>query len=359
MPDAKDTIKEFIASGKRFFIASDPSFDEAALFASYGLKKILESAGKEVYIFPPVPEALAARYAPLINASANPAIPRKIKIRIPKSVALEEMRYDDEPDAISIVISPKTHLDIKDLLIERAPYEMDAAFCFFDDETQFEKMEAPIVRPPRERRIYLVRNVRTLAEKVWDIAQSSAGAPASNADTATLLFASLLAETDHLRTVSNPPAFQLAGRLLECGARAADARRLLARTLTPDQSQFLGRALARTTTDPVLNASWTFLSSRDFAKTNVSPSPELFRMIFDRIASTIGRLPIFILCYEQGGIRTLFAGDEQALRRTAERFGVLYSSGSVLAGPVFPTFSEAETTIRQLLKEGGDGKMQS
>ncbi|MBI2038791.1 MAG: hypothetical protein HYT22_00705 [Candidatus Niyogibacteria bacterium] len=357
MPDAKETIKEFIAAGKRFFIGSDPSFDEAALFASCALKKILESAGKEVFFWPPVSEALAERYAPLITANPNPAIPRKIKIKIPKSVSLEEMRYDDEPDAVSIVISPKTHLDIKDLLIERVPYEMDAAFCFFDDEARFEKMEAPILRPPREKTIYLVRNVRTLAEKISDIAQS-VGVSIADPDTATLLFVSLLAETDHLRAAENAAAFHLAGRLLESGARATDARRLFERVLTLPQLQLAGRALARTTVDLPLNASWTFLAGRDFEKTALTPSPEIFRILFKHVASTIGRQPLFIFCYEHHGIRTLFAGDAKALRRTAERLSVPVS-GQFLTGPVFSTFSEAETAIRRLLKESGDVKMQS
>src|SRR3989344_9181012 len=186
MPDARDTIKESVASGKRFFIASDPSFNEAAFFAAVAIKKILEAAGKEIFFWPMISGEIAARYAPLITAESAPVLPRKIKIRIPKSIALEEMHYDDEPDAVSIVISPKTHLDIKDLLIERAPYEMDAAFCFFDDEAAFTKIEAPIARPPREKTTYLVRNMRTLAEKVSDIGESILGAAVTDPAITTL-----------------------------------------------------------------------------------------------------------------------------------------------------------------------------
>lgn len=261
MSDARDTIKDFIASGKRFFIACDPSLDEAALFAASALQKILELAGKDVFFWPPITAELAAKYAPLLHANPNPPIPRKIKIKIPKSVALEEMRYEDEPDAISIIISPKTHLDIKDLLIERVPYEMDAAFCFFDDEATLEKIEAPILRPSREKTIFLVRNSRTLAEKISDISESVLGASIAEPATTTLLFASLLAETDHLRSARSASTFHLAGSLVERGANIEHARAAITRApaigagnggndsaprRAPDESGFSTRPLVQT-----------------------------------------------------------------------------------------------------------------
>ena len=373
MTDTKDAIKELIETGKRFFVASNPSNDEPSLFAASALKKILEHAGKETFFWPPVSEELAEKYKPLLSVSSYPPLPRKIKIRIPKTVELEEMRYDDEPDAVSIVISPKSHLDIKDLLIERVPYEMDGAFCFFSDEATFEKIEAPVARPSREKIIFFsrqnfaeqnvvgqARNNRTLAEKIYDIHESIAAIPAPdtsalNVETATLILASLFAETNGLTAASSAMPYHLAGLLMEQGADVSAVRLLLNRPSIITETQLLGRALARTTLDAPLQASWTFLATSDFEKTHCSPTPAFLAALLKKIFSAIERPLFSILCYEQDGIHAVIASADRArLGAIARRTGAHAQDTSdfLFIEPVFPTFSEAETKIRQLLKEG-------
>ena len=82
------------------------------------------------------------------------------------------------------------------------------------------------------------------------------------------------------------------------------------------------------------------------------------KALFEKIAPHFKNVPLTIFCYENGGVRTVLASmNSSALESAARRLGVA-ASGTLAHGPVFPSFSDAETRIRQLLKEGLDGRIQ-
>ncbi|MCH7882822.1 hypothetical protein IIA95_00145 [Patescibacteria group bacterium] len=352
MNDREGTIKEFIENGKRFLIALDPSAEEATLLASLALKKILENHDKEIFFWPPLSNTFQEKFKTIFSIRENPKIIQKIKIKIPKNIALEEIRYEEEPDALGIVISPKEPMEPDELSIEKVPYEVDTAFYFFrEDEAESRKIQTPVAKPPQEKIIFLLKNSRTLSEKIHDIDETLNESLASDETVTTLLFASLIYETGHMQNAASAKTFALASALLNKGANHTAVSNIVEQEKDIARAQLFGRALARTTIDTGLKTSWTFLSRKDFEKTQLEPAEDMLVALIRKIRKFIQHQPFSILCYEASEIGTIIFGENTAiLTGMAERLGREPKS-LYFFGPSFPTFSEAEIKLRELLKE--------
>ena len=117
-------------------------------------------------------------------------------------------------------------------------------------------------------------------------------------------------------------------------------------------AQILGRALARTTSEEILKTSWTFLTKNDFEKTGVSASKENLLFLLRKVRSNIMPYPSSIICYESGDeVRSLIYHENKntlaslAMALSAEPESLYFFASG------FKNFSEAETRIRQLLKQ--------
>lgn len=351
MNGVEGTIKEFIENGKRFLIAYDPSTEEATILASLALKKILENHAKEIFFWPPLSNTFQEKFKTIFSIHENPKITQKIKIKIPKNIILDEMRYEEEPDALSIIISPKEPIEPGELSIEKVPYEVDAAFYFFrKDETGSEKIQIPVAKPPQEKIIFLLKNSRTLSEKIHDIGEALSGSLTPDEAATTLLFASLIYETDHMQDAS-AKTFALASALLDKGVNHTAVNDIVEKEKDIYRAQLFGRALARTTIDTGLKTSWTFLAQKDFEKTQLEPTEDMLVALIKKIRRSIQRQSFSILCYETDEIGTIIFGENAAmLAGMAGRLGREPKS-LYFFGPSFSTFSEAEVKLRELLRE--------
>lgn len=350
MTETQDVIKNLISAGKRFLIACEPSADEAEMLAAHALKKILETKSKEVFFLPKLTPEFQEKFKNILDQDQNPEIPQKIKIKIPKNIPLEEMRYEDEGDSLSVVISPKISLEPSAISIEKAPYEMDAAFYFSESDGFLEKMDAPIAKPAKEKIVYLVKNERTLAEKVNELYELSGADLADDPKINTLLFAALSFETENMRR-ARANDFALAHKFLSRGAAQEAVSAIINQEKNLNFAQLLGRALARTTIDSSLKTAWTFLKARDFEKTKLLPTKETLLGLLKRVRLAIEDQPLYIFCYEyeNEGIKTLFWGQRGVLNGLAQNLGSQLES-LYFFGPTFANFSEAETKIRQAVK---------
>lgn len=350
MNGATELIKNLINSSSRVLVACAPAADEATILAAKALKEVLIDAGKKVFLWPEPNDFFKEKFQKILSDDTQPEIPQKIKIKIPKSAPLEELRYEDEGEFLSIIVSPKEKLDPASLLIEKAPYEMDAAFLFLD-ETEFEKIEAPVQTPPRDKRVYLTNNSRTLAEKIKEIHETVHGSAPLKPETATLLFASLALETEHFRKNPTAAAFNLTGHLISSGADPKTIHEIFSASEDLGSAQLLGRALARTAIEKELKISWTFLTQKDFEKTKIAPEEKILLSLLQKIRRVIAAEPLAVLCYQEGvSVRTLLSSqDPLILSRLSESMG-FEAKGSYFFGPQFKNFSEAETRTRELLK---------
>lgn len=353
----KEAIKTLVGSGKRFLIVSESSADEATLLAVIALRKILIHAGKEISFWPPLSDAFQEKFKSILPASTaiNSEIPQKIKIKIPKNIPLEEMRYVEEDDGLSIIISSKESLDPSYFSIEKAPDEMDGIFCFFSHEDGekeiFKRIQPSIAQPTPEKTLYVIGDDRTLSEKMSDIYEALHESPIDDKEIATLLLASLLYETDYMQKVRSAKVFALASSFITQGADQNRIAEITQKGNTIALAQLFGRGLARTTIDSTLKASWTFLTARDFEKTNIAPTKEILLLLLKKIRRSVPHQPISILCYEANGVRA-FVFDEYKplLASMAGRLGVETESHYFLTPP-FQTFSEAEVKLRELLRD--------
>jgi hypothetical protein len=283
-----------------------------------------------------------------LPAAGNPAgILQKIKIKIPKNIAIEEMRYEEGDDAFSIIISPKSRLEPSSLSVEKAPYETDGAFSFCDDRTLSEKIDAPVAKPAGDKIIYLVRNERFLSEKIADIC-GIWGEPSE--EIATLIFGVLILETENMQR-AKPGAFALANQLLLNKADHEKITGIVKKEKNLNRARLLGRALARTTIDATLKTAWTFLKADDFEKTKLAPAKTVLLPILRELRLAVPEQILYILCCQTEKIQTMFwSQNKELLESLAGRLkGHLESF--CFFGPQFENFSEAETKIRNLLKE--------
>lgn len=344
----KEKIKELINAGQKFLIACRLSADETELLAGQALKKILEEQNKEVFFWPSLPIEFAQKFRVILPDAGIPAgIPQKIKIKIPKNIAIEEMRYEEGDDAFSIVISPKSRLEPSSLSIEKAPYETDGAFCFCDDQTFLEKIDAPIIKPNKDKVIYIAGNEHTLSEKIADICGTFG--PTSQ-EIATLILGVLILETENMQKAS-PDIFALANQLILNKADYEKIAGIVSKEKSLDQARLFGRALARTTIDTALKTAWTFLKADDFEKTKLAPVKANILLILKRLRLAIEEQVLYVICYQTEKIQTMFwSRNKQLLENLAGRLGSRPES-FYFFGPQFENFSEAETKIRNLLKE--------
>lgn len=327
------------------------------MLAMLALKNILDASGKKVFLTPAPGESFKTKFGKIFSHPNNLELPQKIKIKIPKSSAIEELKYEEDENFFSVLISPKNKIEPAELLIEKSPREMDASFCFFEGEAGWKKIDPSVSRPSPEKTIYVHGGEKTLAEKINEIHGVLNDSRPIPQDTATLLFASLVCETENFQK-QNREIFALANKLLGGGANQKTVDEIFISEKKIGTAQILGRALARTTLESDLKTSWTFLTKHDFEKTGFVPSKENLVFLLKKTRSNIMPAQGSVVCYEDNGAISslIYNEDKYILGRLA------FLAGSSLESKHFfvsglKNFSEAEVKIRQLLKQAISDRM--
>lgn len=360
MTDTREKVKSLIGSSAKVLVATEVSADEASTFASLALKDILEGAGKHVFLFPQTKESLAKKFEGLLPEKQGLGFPQKIKIKIPKSSPIEEVGYEEEGDFLSLIIAPKSRLEPESILIEKSPHEMDMAFCFFSNDEGWKKISAPVTKPPPEKVVYFSSGEKTLAEKIKDVYETINDSSPLPGNTATLLYASLVYETDNFQIRQGAQTFALAKKLLDAGADKKILDKALSEEKKTNLVQLVGRALARTASEEESGASWTFLTKQDFLKTGLEASKENILFILRKVRSQISWRNSSVVCYESGnGIDSLvFHENEGVLKKLSLALGASPESRYFFVSG-FKNFSEAESKIKELLRENLSARMNS
>jgi len=367
-------LKEVVENSTSIALVVEPSADEAVLLAREALKNILEAREKTILLLPERPHDFNQTFQPILENYQIPELTKTLKIKIPKSSPLEQVLYEEEENAFSIILQPKGGaLNKEHIIIQEPKPQVDVVFCFSsaqggsdgDNEKMLERAEQDITMPSREKIVFLVKNERALAEKLYDLAKTLdpvlSSAPGKyrvdehtlkNHSTATLLYASLVLETENFSTGTTDKTLELGSQLLKLGADQEALRTIMASQKTLAKTQLLGRALARTHIDEQLHASWTFISSKDFEKTNTSPNTTLLLNTLKKIRQTIAEQPLSMLFFEtmEGVSVIVYGKNEAVVNPLAKTLGAELQSQYFIT-QAFKNFSEAELRIRQLLKK--------
>jgi hypothetical protein len=365
MLEALEKIQSLIREAKTFALFSEKNSEDCKLLAMEALKKGLSEKNLAVFSLPDHPE-FRKKWSRILGSDEIENSSRQTSIRIPKSqYKIKELSCEENNDFLSLVItSEKGELNKDAIIFEPIPLELDAAFCFFEphDSDMLSEFEKQFVLPPKEKIVFLSLNEKTFAEKIFQIIKAISPAAHSLPNVSTLLFASLISETNNFIRPISQEALRLGSELLSLNADKETIKNILNEEKTFSFARLLGRALARTHTDETSDASWTFLSKKDLEKTeNLNPSPSLFHDIVRNLRDLIPSRLLSLVFWpaspsSQGGqndnnIFAMAAADEEEkLVPLARNLGVSLQSKFFVAGP-FQSFSEAELRFRKALQD--------
>lgn len=366
MTEALEKIQSLFQEAKTFALFSKKNSEDYKLLAKEALIQTI--LGKKMGIFPlPDHPEFRKKWNRLLPNGETDFFSQQTSIRIPKNQCkVKELSCEEDNDFLSLIFtSEKGELNKDAVIFEPIPPKADAAFCFFEphDAGILSEFEKKIVLPPKEKIVFLASNEKTFSEKISQIIKTVFPDALSSPAISTLLFASLITETHNFVRPVSQEMLRFGSELLLLGADKETIKTILNEEKTISFAQLLGRALARTHADDVLDASWTFLSKKDLEKTeSLNSPPSFFYNILKNLRDLIPFRTLSLLFWQKepastnaslGGNNILAmaaADEEENLVPLARIMGIGLQSKFFTAGP-FNSFSEAELRFRKALEE--------
>ena len=361
MAEALEKIITIFQESKTFALLSRKNSEDHKLLSKEALKNALLDKNLKVLSLPERPD-FQKKWNSIIPKRDLPLF-RQTSIRIPKNqYKIKELSYEENDDFLSLVItSENEELNKNAVIFENVLPKIDAVFCFFDphETASLEELGNKIIFPPKEKIIFLTSNGITFAEKISKIIKAVAPESYQLTATATLLFASLITETNNFIRPISQEVLHFGGELLSLGAAKETIKTVLSEEKTLSFARLLGRALARTHSDEKLRVSWTFVSKDDIKKTeNSNLSHSFFYGIIRNLRELIPFQPLSLFFWqdEDRVFAMAAADDEQELVPLGTALGVGLQSKYFIAGP-YNNFSEAELRFRKALQEANSLKI--
>lgn len=356
MIEALEKIQAIIKESTTFALLSKKNCEDYKLLAKSALEKALLEKNLGVVSLPEYPE-FKNQWGAILPEQKNSPTLCQTSIRIPKNQhKVKELNYENNEDFLNLVITTENgEIDKNNIIFEPILPKADAVFCFFEPN-EFEtsqNSEQEIILPEKEKIIFFSSNGLTYAEKISQIIKVFAPETFSLKEISTLLFASLVSETNNFDRSINQEVLFFGSELLSHSADKERVKEILNKGKNLSFAQLLGRGLARTHINETSPASWTFLSADDLKKTRTTDiSNAYFYNILCRIRNNIPRRLLSFLFWQnnQNIYAIVGADEEKELMPIANIFGVKLHSKYFIAGP-FNNFSEAELKFRNVLKE--------
>ncbi|MBI5742355.1 MAG: hypothetical protein HZA25_00770 [Candidatus Niyogibacteria bacterium] len=352
-PELRAALEKLLES-KTFGVFFAPEARTEALLAATALTYGASLAGKNVAASD-LPQNFSKKWSALLPALPA-ATARPVTITLPKKIGIKEMSYDERGESLELTIHTNERPDLAAIKIAEASLQLNAVFCFANDEAVLDKLGANYILPVKNQIVLIAAGDRLVTEKISDLLRLLGEKVWKNSTVATLLFAALVSETDNFQKDISKSALALAAELLDCGANKEKIRavRESAAALNPE-NKILGRALTRTYQDTATRAAWTFLLPQDFAKTATAPTPEFFGLLAGAMRKVIAAPTTHIFLWKEtsGLVHSLaFASEPNALTALAQKFDTDAAAhgAAFIKLPSFQNFSAAEKGLRELLK---------
>lgn len=348
------------------FLAKDASFD--ALAAAEVLARTLEDLDKKIGL---LTDNAAVKNIPFRILAAAAPLPKEFVISIGASSApVAQLRYEKTEDGIDIILSPKSLPIVKDALNFRdgktiCDCVLAVGMPNFESLSNIPGLapdfftETPIINVDIKARndqygeVNLVDERRaSLAEIAYELSTALSGSP-PDADTATLILAGVVAQTDGFRSAATTPDALLASsELMRCGAKMPAAFSLAGGFLPPNVLQLAGRASARSRLDEASGILWSLATAEDFEKTAASPSDT--NKVLSHLASSFPLHRLTALLWQDPGkkdIHATLSGEKEFLEEVRTRLGGEFRSPYLELAPSYPSFGAAEDTLTRMLEE--------
>ncbi|PIR69607.1 MAG: hypothetical protein COU47_02520 [Candidatus Niyogibacteria bacterium CG10_big_fil_rev_8_21_14_0_10_46_36] len=359
MNELASAIHTLIETHERFLIATRPQAQRNVIFAREALRFALATRGAKAIALPELSPSHTSEWAGILPPKTPASIPAKIIISLPKNKT-KEVQYKEHDDTTTFVITPKEKMDAKDITVREELPEVDVAFFFFPYEDSFRnEVIKHVSLPSKEKMVFLLENEKTMAEKIYTISESTTFRPEEEIVWATLLYCSLVLETDNFRIKTNADSFHLAEQLVKRGANT-DALAALEEQKEGDggrnlsYAQILGRALARTQVDEATHSSWTFLTQKDFQKSGIQSDKKevAVKDVLEYIERIVPRVETSFLLWEGNPhVSCIIKSKNNAFISRCAATDSFSCARTVCRGEDFSSFTHAELKIRELLKE--------
>ena len=346
-----EQVKNLIVNNTNFLIASDKLSRPEIFLVREALRIFLEKLGKNVLVFPNLPAYFSEKFAGLIPARQGNSIPFKTSISIPKLLQVGEVCYEEDENNFSIVISSKSKIEARNILINEMIPEANVLFSLsLDSDVDGLKEIAQL--PPRERHINMVKNHVVFSKKIFDLAENLDINLAHNFEIVTLLYAALVYETRNFKCEPSEEIFDFAKNLLMLGAEKEKISGIINAAKSIPYSHILGRALARTQLDLNTSSSWTFITKKDFEKSAFLNEQFIPEVLVDSIHENIPQVKNSLVLFEESpGVRCFaYSEDKQVIKKLAQELKQP-SSGQYIYTGKFESFTNAERVMRGLLKK--------
>ncbi len=346
MEERLEKIKKLITDASKIALLLAPQPKEEEFLLKEVLRMSLEETGKKIFTWPENPEIFRERWSSFLKPVSS-QFPEKILIKLPGKVRLEEIINESDS---TLVLTPEGQIEAEKIIIEKGLARPEAIIAFLENKEILDNLQSKIPLPDEDRIIFLGSKTRTLSEKVYDLLKLIR--PESISKEATLLFGSLLVETERFEKIQTPGVFGLAKALLEAGAEREKLESALNPAPSQAEAQLLGRALARSQSDSTQRVTWTFLSRGDFEKTHQLYGQGTLLKLKDNLKTFRDHKNLALLLWEGGEnkIWGLASWTQEAPVKLAAALGQNVQGDYFFFGP-FPNFSEAEKTLKELLKE--------
>jgi hypothetical protein len=370
MTETLEKIQTIFQEAKNFALFSKRHAEDYKLLAKEALKQALSEKNLSVLSLPEDPD-FQKKWVSVIPPQENGCFPQQTSIRIPKKqYKVKELICEEDNDFLSLVVtSENAELNKNEIIFEPILTKADAALCFFDpcDADTLGEFEKQLILPSKEKIIFIASGEKTFAEKISQIIKTVFPETLPLPQITTLLFASLITETNNFIRPVSQEVLRFGSELLSLGANKELVKNILNENKTISFARLLGRALARTHVDENFNTTWTFISQKDLEKTeNPYPSHSFFYDIVRNLREFIPFRALSLLFWQNGPesltsplsgapegqkVFAMAAADEEKeLIPLAQLLGVNLQSKFFTTGP-FNNFSEAELRFRKALEE--------
>ncbi|MDP2676902.1 MAG: hypothetical protein Q8O83_04420 [bacterium] len=358
MNEPAPAIHSLIETHQRFLVASRPQAGRAILYAREALRFSLEVKESKTITLPPLSQTHIEELGSFLPPAHKSPIPSKIIISIPREKT-KEVQYEEKGDEALFIITPKEVMEPAEVLVKKELPQVDVAFFFFPYEDSFRnEVMRHVSLPSKERMVFLLENETTMAEKIYTISELTVFRPEEETQWATLLYLSLICETDNFRIKTSAGSFHLAGELLKRGANTESLASLETREhgeqRTLSYAQILGRALARTQVDEATHSSWTFLTQKDFQKSGIQSDKKepAVKDVLEYIERIVPLVETSFLLWEGNPyVSCIIKSKNKAFITHCAETDSFSCGGPICRGEQFSSFTHAELKIRELLKE--------
>jgi len=347
-------LSEEIKKAKSVALFLGKDYDEKDALAREVLGEVFHLNNIPVYFFPETPKDTKDKWSSILPSRQKDGLVYHTLIHIPKtSFSIKDIGYENDDKFFTLNLGTNGgHIGKKDVFFESRSTEVDFAF-YFGEENSGEEVG---IFTNKEKTLSIKKENGSVTEGVSKIIQAIKTKTLTDTTIPTLLYASLLLETNNLDEKTKPDLLILAGNLLKMGADKNKINNIIGKKQPILFPQLLGRALARTQTNEDLKSTWTFVSKSDLEKTgSIAAEISIFQQILSSVRDYLPSQPVNVIFWQNKeneiwGLVSPRENQEDFLKKISLLMTGKVENGNYHIGP-FPNFSGAEIRTQEALKE--------